>query len=47
MMVEPIWYQYATFGEDGLVNGISDDAPEEAKKAYEEYVERCKNGEKP
>ena len=47
MTVEPIWFQYATYGEDGYVNGISDDAPEEAKKAYEEDVERRKNGEKP
>lgn len=36
MDIEPVWYQYATFDDDGFVNGIADDAPEEAKKAYQE-----------
>lgn len=31
---EPIWYKYATFDEDGFVNGVSDDAPPEVKEAY-------------
>lgn len=35
MDIEPIWYQYATFDDQGFVNGISDNAPEEIKKAYE------------
>lgn len=40
MDVEPVWFPYATYDEDGFVNGISDDAPDSAKEAYREYVER-------
>ena len=35
---EPIWFKYATFDDDGLVNGVRDDAPEEAKQAYADYI---------
>ena len=34
---EPIWFKYATFDEDGFVSGIVEDAPEDAKEAYQEY----------
>lgn len=40
MDVEPIWFQYATFDDDGYVNGIREDAPENAKEAYREEKER-------
>ena len=40
MELEPIWYKYATFDEDGFVNGIREDAPEDAKEAYREEQER-------
>lgn len=42
METEPIWYEYATFGEDGFVNGVRDDAPQEVKDAYREEQERLK-----
>ena len=29
---------YATFDEEGSINGISEDAPEEAVDAYKEYI---------
>jgi hypothetical protein len=35
VVVEPIWFKWATFDEDGFVNGIDEDAPEDAKAAYE------------
>ena len=38
MDIEPIWYKYATFGDDGFVNGVSDDAPESIKEAYNAYI---------
>lgn len=48
MELEPVWYEYATFDEDGFVNGISPDAPEEIRKVYEkeqrEKEEKIKNG---
>ena len=40
MDIEPVWYQYATFDENGFINGVADDAPDSAKKAYMEYIER-------
>ena len=50
MEVEPIWYKYATFDDDGYVNGIMADAPDEAKAAYREYLDelqRYKDERKP
>lgn len=35
METEPIWFPYATFDEEGFVNGIRADAPAEAKAAYQ------------
>ncbi|MCL2712069.1 MAG: hypothetical protein FWD37_02175 [Methanomassiliicoccaceae archaeon] len=41
------WLEYATYGEDGFVNGIRDDAPQEMKDAYyAEKEKRRKNFEK-
>ncbi len=37
MMVQPIWWEYALFDDDGLI-GIKPEAPDEMKKAYDEYV---------
>ena len=37
MELEPVWFKYATFDEDGFVNGIRADAPEYAKEAYQAY----------
>lgn len=45
MMTAPIWYKYATFDDDGFVDGIRDDAPEDVKRAYEEYIEEQKKAE--
>ena len=38
MEIKPIWYDYATFNEDGFVDGVRDDAPEDVKEAYQEYL---------
>lgn len=57
MMIEPIWWEYAIFypeedepGYDGVhdggIKGISDDAPDEAKKAFDEYMQTINKGEK-
>lgn len=37
-MTKPTWWDYAIFNDDGLC-GISDDAPEEEKKKYYEFIE--------
>lgn len=40
MVFEPkdcIWFDYATYDEDGFISGIDDSAPDEVKKAYEKY----------
>ena len=31
----PIWWDWATFGEDGFLDGIAEDAPDDMKKAYQ------------
>lgn len=36
METEPVWFKYATFDDDGFVNGVREDAPEEIKRAYHE-----------
>ena len=35
MTTEPVWWPYATFDDEGFVNGIRQDAPDYAKQAYE------------
>lgn len=44
MMIEPIWWKYAIFGDDGYLIGIAENAPEDAKKAYQEDMEKEKKG---
>lgn len=39
MIGKPIFWDYITTDDDGELNGIREDAPEDAKKAYEEYLE--------
>lgn len=39
MMIEPIWWKWAKFGDDGYLCGIKEDAPEEIKKEYEKFLE--------
>lgn len=34
------WRKWRTYGEDGIANGISSDAPEWAKKEYEKFMEK-------
>lgn len=45
---KPIWFDWATFDSDGFVNGVKSEAPEEVKKAYDDYLrkkeEDMKNG---
>lgn len=38
MMTKPIWWDYATFDEEGDLNGIEEDAPKEIQEAYKEYL---------
>ena len=44
------WVEYATFDEDGFINGVCEDAPSEVKKAYEDHQKEIskhiKNGTK-
>ena len=37
MMIEPSWWKYAIFNDDGLC-GISDNAPAEEKAKYNDYI---------
>lgn len=41
MIIEPSWWKYAIFDDNGLC-GISDKAPEVEKKKYDEYVKKQK-----
>ena len=40
METEPIWYKYVVYDEEGDVSGVRDDAPQNIKDAYNEYMER-------
>lgn len=31
----PIWWDWATFSEDGFLDGIAEDTPDDMKKAYQ------------
>lgn len=37
MMIEPSWWKYAIFNDSGLC-GISDKAPAEERKKFNEYI---------
>lgn len=39
MIGKPIFWDYITTDDEGELNGIREDAPEDAKKAYEKYLE--------
>lgn len=41
MIVEPSWWQYAIFDDNGLC-GISDEAPKTEKEKYAEYLKKQK-----
>lgn len=45
MDIEPIWADYVTFDEDGNINGVREDAPEEAKKEFAKYWRQKKKNE--
>ncbi len=38
MRTEQIWDKWMLYDDDGFVSGIRDDAPDDVKKAYAEYV---------
>ena len=38
MRLEAVWDKYTDYDEDGFCCGIRDNAPEEVKKAYAEYI---------
>lgn len=38
------WLPYKIFDESGHVCGISDDAPDDVKEAYEEYKKKLDEG---
>ena len=46
MEIKPIWYDYAIFDDECEITGIREDAPPEAKKAYDEYVKYIQECEK-
>lgn len=39
MNIEPIWADYATYDDEGFINGVTEDAPEEVKRAFYKYQE--------
>ncbi len=36
-MAQTPWLEYATYDEDGFVNGVRENAPADIKKAYQHY----------
>lgn len=38
MMEVPIFFDYAVYNDDGYISGIQDNAPEEMKTAYQEWL---------
>lgn len=39
MIDDAIWLDWTTHDEDGFVNGIREDAPEEAKQAFQKHID--------
>ena len=37
-MNKPLFWDYAIFSDEGFLSGISEDAPEDVKKSYEDYL---------
>lgn len=46
MRIPGKWEEWAKYNSDGFLCGISEDAPEEAKKEYEEYVKETEAAKK-
>lgn len=42
MREKGIWDDWVTYDEDGFVNGIREDAPDDVKRAYEKHVANMK-----
>ena len=40
------WIEYATFDDEGIVNGIAEDAPEDIKNEYKECLKEQEESEK-
>lgn len=40
------WEQWAEYNEEGFLSGISKDAPDEAKKAYSDYLKEMEEAKK-
>ncbi len=38
MRIEAVWDKWMEYDEDGFCCGIRDDAPDEVKQAYAEYI---------
>ena len=46
MRTEQIWDKWVTYDDDGFINGIMPEAPDDVKKAYADYIaEREKQAE--
>lgn len=39
MIAEPIFWKYLIFDDEGEMAGIKEDAPEDAKKEYEAFID--------
>ena len=48
MITKKRFYEYATYDDDGFISGVREEAPEEIKKEYENFMkeraEAIKNG---
>ena len=38
MRIEQVWDKWMMYDDNGFVSGIRDDAPDDVKKAYQEYL---------
>ena len=38
MRIEQIWDKWLVYDDDGFVSGVRDDAPDDVKKTYQEYL---------
>lgn len=46
MRLKEIWDDWMNYDEDGFYSGIRDDAPDEVKKAYAEYLKKQESEKK-
>jgi hypothetical protein len=42
MMIEPVWWEYAIFDENGFLCGLDSNAPNEMKEAYKTFLKEEK-----